>query len=590
MKTSDLYELRRVLAFGSHPWLIIGGLLTAVAYTVAQMTVPFAVSRIIDGTLVADTPHQLLRWTIVLGFLAVSVGTLRELEAVAFAYLEQRALVHLRAGMLAHLHELPISYFEAERSGRLSSLFMTEAPAVVSLFNPILGDGIVQLLQLLAVIGVVAYRFGTTVLVPLLLIPIYITTPMILNRLVRAAAQQAADARTEAGGAVQESIDMIREVKTFTQEDWDTARVKRTFGNVQRRQLRVNVTGSFYGFGQVVYLLTVAFLYWFGGRQVQSGQITIGDLIALIWYVSLLASPTNQLIAAQGKIQTVLGSAARIFSFLDSPREERPASALRLTHGKLGVEFESVRFTYSGARQPALDGISFRADPGEKIAVVGPSGAGKSTLIQLLLRFYDPQEGRILIGGRDVRLCPLDSLRREVSLVSQEPQLFSISVRDNIRFGEPTASDAQVEHAARLANAHDFITALPEGYDTEVGERGVKMSVGQKQRIAIARVVLRDPSILILDEATSALDAESELLVREALDRLAEGRTTFVIAHRLASVVESDRILVLEQGRLVAQGRHQDLLRASPLYRRLVSLQFGSAELAGEPKPLTGTG
>jgi ATP-binding cassette subfamily B protein len=582
VRFQGIRELRRILGFGRYPALLAGGLAAAVSATAAQLTVPLIIRRIIDGALLAPEGGRLARWALLLAGTAIAAGILRELQVLAFALLEQRSLADLRAALLRHLHRLPVSHFEGERSGRLNALFMTEATNTTRLFNPILSESALAALQLAGVILAVAIQFGALVVVPLVLIPIYISTPLWLGRATRRAARRAADARAEATAEVQDAIDLAREIKSLTQESWNARRLAGRFQEVLRRQLRLSVLTSFYGLSHVVFMLTVAALYWYGGRQVQGGGMTVGGLIALVWYVGLLAGPVNQLVGMQARVQTVLGSAGRIFEFLDAPAEVDDDRRETLPHGRHAVEFSAVRFAYPDNPRAALEDIDFRAEPGQRIAVVGPSGAGKSTLIHLLLRFYEPQAGEVRIAGRDVRAYRLASLRREVSLVPQEPRLFPVSVRENIRLGRPDADPAAIERAAKLAYADGFVRALPAGYDTEVGERGCRLSVGQKQRIAIARVVLRDPSVLILDEPTSALDAESEHLVREALERAMAGRTTFIVAHRLDSVLRCDSILVLDQGRLLDRGRHEELLARCELYRRLVSLQFRPQE---EPAP-----
>jgi len=311
--------------------------------------------------------------------------------------------------------------------------------------------------------------------------------------------------------------------------------------------------------------------------DVRAGTMSIGELVQFVIYSVLVAGAVGALSEIWGELQRAAGATERLIELLDATDTvQDPAAPRALPSPVAGaVAFEGVQFHYpSRPGQSALDGISLRAAPGETIALVGPSGAGKSTIIQLLMRFYDPQEGRITLDGVDLRDMTRTDLRGAMALVPQDPVIFATTARENIRFGRPEASDAEITEAARAAAAHDFIAALPDGYDSQLGERGVMLSGGQKQRIAIARAILRDAPVLLLDEATSALDAESERAVQDAVDRLSEGRTTLVVAHRLATVRKADRIVVFDGGRIVAEGSHAELVGQDGLYARLARLQF----------------
>ena len=320
--------------------------------------------------------------------------------------------------------------------------------------------------------------------------------------------------------------------------------------------------------------LAVTFIVWFGGYEVLSGDITAGAFVAFLTYAVNLANPVKRLSRIYGNLQKAMAAVDRVFSVVDLTESitDRPdAKPLPPVTGR--VRFEDVTFSYKEGRR-ALDGVTLEAAPGEMIAFVGPSGAGKSTIANLIPRFYEPDSGVITVDGHDIRSVTLASLRGQIGLVPQETMLFSTTIRENIRYGRLDATDAEIEEAARAANAHDFITQLEHGYDTQIGERGVSISGGQRQRIAIARAILKDPRILILDEATSALDTESEKIVQAALDNLMVGRTSFVIAHRLSTVFHADRIYVIDAGRIVEQGTHEELLANGGLYQHLYDIQF----------------
>jgi len=328
----------------------------------------------------------------------------------------------------------------------------------------------------------------------------------------------------------------------------------------------------------------VSIILWIGGRDVLAGRVTAGDLSAFVFYAVVVAGGAGALSEVTGDLQRAAGAAERRFELLAVPARvaapPRPVAFPEPPQGR--VAFERVGFHYpTRPDRAALEGFTLAVAPGEKLALVGPSGAGKSTVFQLLLRFYDPEQGMIALDGVDLRAADPAALRRRIGLVPQDPVIFAASAADNIRYGRPEASDAEVRAAAEAAYAVEFIERLPEGFASYLGERGVRLSGGQRQRIAIARAILRDPALLLLDEATSALDAESERAVQRALERLMEGRTTLVIAHRLATVQSTDRIVVLDRGRVVAQGRHLELIREGGLYARLAALQFDqTADLA----------
>ncbi|MEI8256703.1 MAG: ATP-binding cassette domain-containing protein, partial [Deltaproteobacteria bacterium] len=396
---------------------------------------------------------------------------------------------------------------------------------------------------------------------------------------VRKLSRDVQDALADASQVAEESIAGIRTVRSFAAEAIERARYGRSVdASYSIARHRVISTGTFMGFATFLGYAAAAMVLWYGGRLVVAGRLTVGGLTSFLVYTIMVAFSLGSLSELWSDVMKAAGAAERVFALLDQPPTMSAGGAVRVEQIEGAIAFEQVVFAYpTRPDAPVLHGLDVTITAGEVVALVGPSGAGKSTIASLLSRLYDPDAGRITLDGRDLRDYDPDWLRRRVGVVSQEPILFSSTIRENIRYGRPDATDAEIEDAARAANAHDFVTRFPRGYDTPVGERGVQLSGGQKQRVAIARAVLKNPRILVLDEATSALDAESEHLVQEALDRLMTGRTTLVIAHRLSTVVGADRVLVLDGGRLVQSGSHRGLMGEDGLYRRLVERQFVAA-------------
>jgi ATP-binding cassette subfamily B protein len=410
--------------------------------------------------------------------------------------------------------------------------------------------------------------------IPVVLLPVIVT-----GRRIRKLSRQSQDRVADTSGLAGETLNAMQTVQAFTLENLQTARYGKAVANSFRaavRRLRFSAMLTGVAFALIFGVLT--FIMWIGVRNVMDGQLTVGQLGQFLMYAVLVGGSATMLSGLWAEIQRAAGAMERLTELLQTePAIAAPIEPRRLTERVRGrVRFEQVGFNYpSRPDQQALSDFSLDVSPGESVAFVGPSGAGKSTAFQLLLRFYDVQQGRILIDDLDVRDLDPRELRRQIALVPQETVLFGESALENIRYGRPDASDEEVRRAAKLAAADDFIRALPEGYDSYLGEKGIRLSGGQRQRIAIARAILKDPPILLLDEATSSLDAESERLVQEALEGLMANRTTLVIAHRLATVKQAGRIVVMNHGRIEAIGSHQELIGQSRLYARLAELQFG---------------
>jgi ATP-binding cassette, subfamily B, bacterial MsbA len=578
--------LRQLLALGAfrHRRFVPGllaGLLAAALYTAAQVSIPLVTGSIVDQALLArDARSLLVRVLLLVGVATVSTLA-RGIQQTAFAWLAERSRAELQARLLERLYRLPLAFFDRERSGRLQSLLTEDASTVARLGVQGLSEATIGVLQLGLILAVLAVRYGEAVLAALVLIPVYMIFPLVFGRKVRSASRDALAATAEVATTLQESIQAAREMKVFDRETWAVDRLRDRLAADVGRQVRLALLRSLHGLSYAIYFLVASAVYWFGGLRVLAGELTVGELVALVALLAYLDGPVGRLIHLNTDAQRVLAAAERIAGTLAAEEAAVPAGGEELAPGGHRVSFEGVELRYGDDGAPVLRDISFAVEPGERVALVGPSGAGKSSLVALLARLYEPQEGRITIDGRDVRTLSLASLRREIGFVLQDTLLFAGTVEENLRFGRLDATAEEIEACARIANAHEFIQRLPQGYRTEIGERGVKLSGGQRQRIGIARILLRRPGILVLDEATSALDTEGERLVREALERLMEGRTTIVITHRPSAFRDADRILVLAGGRIAAAGRHEELLASCAIYRSLAGEAEQAAAEAG---------
>lgn len=534
-----------------------------------------------------DADAQALAQTLALMLVVVAVLAFASaLRYYQVTWIGERLAADLRQRVFDHLLTLEPSFFESASDGRAAGEIASRLTADTSVLQSLFGSSVsLALRNLVMLVGAVVLMLVTQ---PWLSAMVLIGIPATLlpivwyGRRVRRLSRTSQDRVAELGRYAEEALSGIKTLQAFTHEAVDKShygqRVEQAFGSaVERTQQRAWLTGV----AMLVVFTAVGLMLWQGGQAVLNGTMSAGELSAFIFYAVLAAGAIATLAEVAGDVQRAAGAAERLLELLDTqPAIQSPVNPQSLPSPSRGeITLENVTFTYPGRETPALEGFDLHIKPGERVAVVGPSGAGKSTLLALLLRFYDPSQGRITLDDRDVRTLDLAALRSAMGLVAQEPVLFSGSVAENLRYGDPEADIDRLRLAAQDASALDFIDALPQGFDTPLGPGGVQLSGGQRQRLAIARALLKNPAVLLLDEATSALDAESERLVQQALDRLMVGRTSIVIAHRLATVIAADRLLVLDGGKLVAAGTHAELITTSALYRHLAALQFGGETL-----------
>jgi subfamily B ATP-binding cassette protein MsbA len=493
----------------------------------------------------------------------------------------------LRQSVYAHLQNLSLGFFASRRTGELTSRLSSDVTVVrIALVNNIatLLSNVLTVIGSAALIITINWRLTAIVV---LIFPLATIIARLYSRSLRPLSTQVQDKLADATATAEEAISGVRVVKSFGREPYEVRRFNEATQEVFRSSLKLaRIRATFGPLIGLMFFFALVGLLWFGSQEVSAGRLNAGDLVAFLLYGGVIAGGISGLATIFSQFQEAIGATRRLFEILDTQPEVRDAPAAREVGQVQGrITFDHVSFAYEDGVEVVSD-ISFEIAPGEILALVGPSGAGKSTLFNLIPRFYDPTSGAVRLDGYDLRELQVASLRATIAIVPQDTMLFSGSVRENILYGDLNAGEAEMIAAAKAANAHDFIQALPRGYDTLVGERGVKLSGGQRQRVAIARAILKNPRILLLDEATSALDSESEGLVQEALGRLMQGRTTIIIAHRLSTVQVAHRIAVLDKGRLVELGTHDELMARRGLYYKLYTLQFELQAMDGQAPAL----
>jgi ATP-binding cassette subfamily B protein len=566
---------------------IAGALIAVVAASGATLAVPLAIRRMIDFGFAQDSAGLINQYFLALVGIAAVLAVASGSRFYFVTTLGERLIADLRSAVFAHLCRLDAAFFDTARIGELMSRLTADTTQMKAAFSTTAALALRNLFLFVGAIGLMIFTSPRLSAFVLIAIPIIVLPLVASGRLVRKRSRTAQDALAEASAYASENLGAVRVMQAYGAEKAAAARfhaaAEEAYDAAQKAaaaRARLTIVVIFLVFASIVGIL------WFGARDVLAGHMTAGLLSQFLIYAVLAASSLSELSQVWGEIAAAAGAAGRIGEILAlKPGIVAPVPAVPLpTPARGEIRFEHVAFAYpTRPDDEALSDLSFRIAPGEMVAIVGPSGAGKTTLFQLLQRFYDPSAGRILLDGVDIKTADPAELRRRIRNVPQDPVIFGVSIADNIRYGRPEASDEDVRDAARRAAADDFIRALPEGYDTRAGERGVTLSGGQRQRIAIARAILQDAPVLLLDEATSALDSENEVLVQTALEKVMSERTTLVIAHRLATVLNANRILVLDNGRVVEEGDHSSLVAQDGLYARLARLQFETGAAALKP-------
>lgn len=544
-----------------------------------NLYIPWIIKDMIDEVL-ADKNGTMLNW-IAASIIAIFIvrGLFWYGQNYLMSYVGQSVIIDIRAAVFKKLQRLNVSFYDKNKTGTIMSYVTNDVNALQSAMVENTIEMITEGFILIGSVVAMIYLDWRLTLFTVCTFPVVLWFMEFFGKKIRKTGGRIQECTADITSVLQESVASARVIKSFVREDYEVDRFdvenKANFrANMKNAQLMATLTPVV----ELVAAIGVTMIIWYGGNNVINGTITAGSLVAFLTYAVNISNPIKRLTRVIGNIQKALAAAQRVFMIIDMPEEiaeSRDAKQLPEVSGK--VEFQNVSFAYNDKGNVITD-LSFSVKPGEVIAIVGPSGAGKSTIANLLPRFYDVNKGDIKIDGHSVREVTLDSLREQVGIVPQETMLFNGSVYNNILYGRLDATKEEIEAAAKAANAHDFIMQLTDGYETKLGDRGVNLSGGQRQRIAIARAILKNPRILILDEATSALDTESERVVQEALDRLMVGRTSFVIAHRLSTVKNADKILVLEKGNLVESGTHDELLALDGLYAHLYKIQYRNKE------------
>ncbi len=558
-------------------WLIAMGSMLGVAFFTAQLTL--LVKRILDDILIQTKPEALLKVSVLLLIFYVGKGVFSFLSSYFMTSVGLEFVRNLRNKLYDHIIYQSLSFFSDRRTGELSTRVISDTDRIQEAISRTINDLIKESFTLVGLLFVIFYLDWKLAMISLLLFPVVVYPITRFSMRLRTLSRRAQERIGKLSQILFETITGSRIIQAYQMEKNEAAKFQHESEKLLQQGLRAARVVSFSSpFMEVLSGVAAVLVMWYGSRQIQAGILTAGDFTAFLTALFFMYTPVKKLSKANQNIQQALASYTRIEEVLqhDSRILDSPG-AIPLSRLSRQIEFQNVSFRYEEI--PVLQDISIEVRAGEVVALVGPSGAGKTTLVNLIPRLYDVTEGRILIDGQDVRDVTLTSLRAQIGLVTQETVLFDDTVAANIAYGKPDASISQIEEAAHSAYAHDFITRMPEGYDTRIGERGHRLSGGQRQRLALARAILRNPAILILDEATSELDAESEIAIQKALSEFTLHRTTFVIAHRFSTIRKADKIIVLEKGQIQEIGTHEDLLDSKGLYRKFHELQYGILDI-----------
>lgn len=571
-------DLWRLLSYAEPYGLKLAlAILSLLISTALGLVYPGIVQRFVDALFVEHDSGRINQFGIILIGIFVLQAVFAFARSYLLAYVGEYVVADVRKQIFSHLLELPVSFFANRRVGELLSRSASDVGVIQGFTTGSLTELIRQGLLLMGGIAIIAIMSPKLTIMMLLIVPPMFILANRYGRYIRKLSVEIQDRIADSNSVIQEALSAIPVVQLFVRESYERQRYEQKVDTSVRAALkRAIASGGFVGFLVLIVYGGIGAVLWVGSRMVVARTMTAGELMAFMLYTFIVGMSASGMSGLYGQFQQAIGATRRVFELLDTVpliKDSENAEPLERPNGS--VEFQQVHFAYaSRPNKEVIKGISISTRKGEVVALVGPSGAGKSTLISLLPRFYDVTSGVILVDGHDIRQVKLSDLRGAISAVPQETVLFNGTVRENINYGKLDATNEETEAAARAAHAHEFITSFPQGYETMVGERGVQLSGGQRQRIAIARALLKNPVILILDEATSSLDSESEQLIQDALQTLMQGRTTFVIAHRLSTVRRADRIIYMENGEIIEEGTHEELLARAGRYKRLCDIQF----------------
>jgi len=579
-KTKTKFEprlARQILALAKPETktLVIASLFLALG-SAMSLIYPQAVRTIVDEALSTKNLEKVNSWAGIILAVSLIQAIAAAIRYFLFTIAGERTVVRLRERLYSHILSQETAFFDFNRTGELMSRLSSDCAVLQNAVSVNISMALRNVVGAIGGLILLIYTSPSLALLVLLVIPPVALSAGLYGRRIRGFSKKAQDSLADASTVAEETISGLRTVRAFAQEQYEQNRYSKSLATaLSAARSRILQIGWFMGIASAFGYASVAGVLWYGGHLVVSGRMSVGDLTQFLLYLMVVAFSVAALGGLWGDFMSAMGAAQRVFDVLNRQPAFSNASGVRLQNVVGEVEFQNVGFQYPTRTDLAvLKNVSFRAKPGQVVALVGPSGSGKSTIASLLIRLYDTSSGDVKIDGASIKDLEPDWLRKQIAIVSQEPILISASIEENIRYGREDATHDEVIEAAKIANAYDFIKGFPEGLQTLVGERGIQLSGGQKQRVAIARAVLKDPKILILDEATSALDTESEFQVQEALNRLMKGRTTIVIAHRLATIRNADLILVLENGQVLESGRHDELVhKPESLYLKLIQKQ-----------------